>query len=74
MNEPGFDQYAEKYDRVLADTIPEALSEDGYFAEYKIALVAARMSNKMPGPILDFGCGGGRSLLYRDQYFPSAEL
>lgn len=74
MNKSEFDQYAEKYDRVLADTIPEALNEDSYFAEYKIALMAARMSNKMPGRILDFGCGAGRSLPYLDQYFPSAEL
>jgi len=74
MNKPEFDQYAEQYDRVLGETIPEGLNEDGYFAEYKIALMAARISNKQPVRILDFGCGAGRSLPYLDQYFPETEL
>ncbi len=74
MNKPEFDQYAEQYDRVLGETIPEGLNEDSYFAEYKIALMAARSSDKIPGCILDFGCGAGRSLPYLDKYFPDAEL
>jgi SAM-dependent methyltransferase len=74
MDKPEFDQYAEQYDRVLGETIPEGLSEDSYFAEYKIALMAARSREKKLGRILDFGCGSGRSLPYLDQYFPNAEL
>ena len=74
MTKPEFDQYAEQYDRVLGETIPAGLSEDGYFAEYKIALMAARISDKKPARILDFGCGAGRSLVYLEQYFPDAEL
>jgi SAM-dependent methyltransferase len=74
MNKPEFDQYAEQYDRVLGAAIPEGLNEDGYFAEYKIALMADRSSEKELGRILDFGCGAGRSLPYLDQYFPDAEL
>lgn len=74
MNKPEFDQYAGQYDRVLGETIPEGLNEDGYFAEYKIALMATRMAGKNPGHILDFGCGAGRSLPYLDRYFPKAEL
>ena len=73
-NKPEFDQYAEQYDQVLGAAIPESLNEDSYFAEYKIALVAARSSAKKPGRILDFGCGPGRSLPYLDQHFPDAEL
>ena len=74
MSEPEFDQYAGQYDRVLGETIPEYLNEDGYFAEYKIALMAARISNNKPARILDFGCGAGRSLPYLDRYFPDAVL
>ena len=40
MNKPEFDQYAEQYDRLMGEAIPEGLNEDGYFAEYKIALMA----------------------------------
>lgn len=74
MDKPEFDQYAEQYDQVLGETIPEGLNEDSYFAEYKIALMAARSREKKLGRILDFGCGSGRSLPYLDQYFPNAEL
>lgn len=74
MNQPEFDQYAVQYGRVLGETIPEELNEDGYFAEYKIALMAKRIAGKNPGHILDFGCGVGRSLPYLDRYFPKAEL
>ncbi|MBI3481171.1 MAG: class I SAM-dependent methyltransferase [Nitrosomonadales bacterium] len=74
MNKPEFDQYAARYDRVLGEAIPEGLNEDSYFAEYKIALMAARLGDKKSARILDFGCGAGRSLPYLDQYFPDAEL
>lgn len=74
MSKPEFDQYAEQYDRVLGETIPDGLNEDGYFAEYKITLMAARLDRKMPLRILDFGCGAGRSLPYLAQHFPEAEL
>ena len=74
MSKPEFDQYAGQYDRMLGEAIPEYLNEDGYFAEYKIALMAARMKERKPARVLDFGCGAGRSLPYLDRYFPDAEL
>ncbi|MEO8332989.1 MAG: methyltransferase domain-containing protein, partial [Gallionella sp.] len=74
MSKPEFDQYAEQYDRVLGESIPEGLNEDSYFAEYKVALMAERLGGKKPARILDFGCGAGRSLPYLEQYFPEAEL
>ena len=74
MDKPEFDQYAGQYDRMLGEAIPESMNEDSYFAEYKIALMAARLEGKNPVRILDFGCGAGRSLPYLDRYFPGAEL
>lgn len=74
MSRPEFDQYARQYDRLLGEAIPVSLNEDGYFSEYKIALMAARLGNNKPASILDFGCGAGRSLPYLEQYFPDAEL
>lgn len=74
MNKPEFDKYAEKYDQVLGETIPDKLNEGGYFAEYKIVLMATRLGEKKPERILDFGCGAGRSLRYLNQYFPKTEI
>lgn len=74
MKQPEFDQYAEQYDRLMQETIPEGLNEDGYFAQYKIALMAKLLAPNTPRRILDFGCGAGRSLPYLEQYFPDAEL
>jgi cyclopropane fatty-acyl-phospholipid synthase-like methyltransferase len=74
MSELEFDQYAKQYDRVLGEAIPESLNEDGYFAEYKITLMAERLDNNRPARILDFGCGVGRSLPYIEKYFPDAQL
>ncbi len=74
MSKPEFDQYAENYDCVLGDSIPAALNEDSYFAEYKIALMAEHLKDSQPKRILDFGCGAGRSLPYLAKYFPESEL
>lgn len=74
MNKPEFDQYAERYDRVLNETIPEGFNEDRYFAEYKIALMAKHLFKKKPARILDYGCGSGRSLPYLALHFPDSEL
>jgi len=74
MSRPEFDQYARQYDQVLGEAIPDSLNEDRYFAQYKIALMAARLGKSKPARILDFGCGAGRSLPYLEQYFPDAEL
>lgn len=74
MSAPEFDQYARKYDQVLGQAIPEPLNEDGYFAEYKIALAARRCVGSKPLRILDFGCGSGRGLPHLQKYFPQSEL
>jgi 2-polyprenyl-3-methyl-5-hydroxy-6-metoxy-1,4-benzoquinol methylase len=74
MSDPEFNQYAQKYDQLLGESIPDALNDDAYFAEYKIALMANRLRHNAPKRILDFGCGAGRSLSYLDTYFPAAEI
>jgi len=74
MSKPEFDQFARLYDRVLGEAIPESLNEDGYFAEYKIALMAKLLGDCKPARILDYGCGAGRSLPYLEKNFPDAEL
>lgn len=74
MSRPEFDQHAADYDRVLHASIPDGLNEEGYFAEYKVALMATRLKYSPPVRILDFGCGAGRSLPYLAKYFPDAEL
>jgi SAM-dependent methyltransferase len=74
MDEPEFDRYASDYDRVLREAIPDGFDEDGYFAQYKVALVHRRLRDAPPVRVLDFGCGAGRSLTYLEQYLPGAEL
>lgn len=74
MTKPEFDRYADEYDRTLGEAIPDGLNEDGYFAEYKIALMATRLRGRETMRILDFGCGAGRSLPYLEKYFPFAEI
>ncbi|HEX5539531.1 MAG TPA: class I SAM-dependent methyltransferase, partial [Methylophilaceae bacterium] len=74
MQKAEFDQYAETYDDVLNDSTPLNLSENVYFAEYKIALTAKLLGPAKPAYVLDFGCGAGRSLPYLASYFPDARL
>lgn len=69
-----FDKYADDYDQVLGQAIPGGLNEDGYFAEYKVALMARRLQGVQPARVLDFGCGAGRSLPCLERYFPAAEI
>lgn len=74
MSTPEFDKYARKYNQVLEQAIPGSLSEEGYFAEYKIAIAARRYTGSVPLRILDFGCGAGRGLPYLQKYFPQSEI
>jgi len=74
MRKKEFDQYANKYDDILRESIPGSLYENQYFAEYKIKLISSSLAINRPKKILDFGCGSGRSLPYLLKYFPDAEI
>jgi SAM-dependent methyltransferase len=74
VTNPEFDKFAKKYDELLRETIPDTLSDDTYFAEYKIALVAKIIKSRITCRVLDFGCGAGRSIPFLRHYFPKAEI
>ena len=71
---PEFDRYADRYESDLRASMPSALAEDRYFAEYKVLHVARRLRRAMPRTFLDFGCGIGRSLALLREHFPATEL
>ena len=74
MREPEFDKFADNYDSVLAQTIPELINEDTYFAAYKVELMAERLGRRQVTSLLDFGCGAGRSLPLIANCFPGASV
>lgn len=74
MKKNEFDQFSEKCDEILSDSVPDSLSENPYFAEYKINLVSRLLSNDKPKRILDFGRSPRRGLPYLQKYFPDAEI
>lgn len=74
MSRPEFDEFAGRYDELLAGSMPEGLNEDAYFASYKIDLVASRHPRNSVHRILDYGCGEGRSLPYLRDRYPDAQL
>jgi len=71
---PEFDEYANRYDDDLRQSIPGVFAEGEYFAEYKVLHVARRLLNREVTRFLDFGCGTGHSLYFANEQFPKAEL
>ena len=74
MREPEFDKFADNYDAVLKQSIPELINEDAYFAAYKVELMADRLRQRNVASVLDFGCGAGRSLPLIASHFPDARV
>lgn len=69
-----FDRYAKSYDQMLEEAMPEGFAEDGYFARYKVDLMARELGDKKVESVLDFGCGTGRSLGFIRQACPQARI
>ena len=69
-----FDKFAKSYDHVLRESMPDGMAEDGYFARYKVDLMAKRMRGRVVDTVLDFGCGIGRSLGFIREAFPAARI
>jgi SAM-dependent methyltransferase len=77
MDEAEFDRFADEYRQMHAVNIRASGESPEWFAEYKIAdvaaLVAAGDVDGSPA-ILDFGAGIGTSIPYFRKYFPSCQL
>jgi len=74
MRDPEFDKFADNYDSILGQSIPELMNEDAHFAAYKVELMADRLEGIAVASVLDFGCGAGRSLPLIASHFPDARV
>jgi SAM-dependent methyltransferase len=77
MEESEFDRFAEEYRAMHAGNIRLSGEAPEYFAEYKIADVAALLASggvSAAPAVLDFGAGVGTSVPYFRKYFPECRL
>jgi SAM-dependent methyltransferase len=77
LQEREFDQFANNYRNLHASNIGASGETPEFFAEYKVADVAALVARQQiarPTRILDFGAGIGGSIPYFKKYFPDAKL
>lgn len=68
-----FDQYAERYEAILAAQTNFFDGDSNYFARYKIELTQQIIGDPVSA-VLDFGCGIGRSLPHLREIFPDADI
>jgi len=69
-NPQEFDQFAEKYDQLLDESVKLSGESSAFFVEQKIALMARGGANRSPGRFLDFGCGVGNAFPFVEKHFP----
>lgn len=76
MDEAEFDRFADEYRALHAANIRLSGESPEFFAEYKVADVAALLAGRFTdGPaILDFGAGVGTSVPYFRKHFPRCRL
>lgn len=68
---PDFDDYAEKYNRMLQERTSFFSEDDAYFARYKVDIVRKQVRSPVHR-LLEYGCGIGRNIPFLQQGFPSA--
>lgn len=76
MDAAEFDKFADEYRALHAENIRASGEAPEFFAEYKVADIAARCTAEglAPRRILDFGGGIGASAPYLRRHFPKAAV
>ncbi len=77
MDEVEFDKFADEYRDLHAANIKLSGESPEYFAEYKIADIAAELAHtNSPAPtkVLDFGAGVGYSVPFFGRHLPTARV
>jgi SAM-dependent methyltransferase len=77
MDEAEFDKFADEYRALHAENIRLSGEDPEYFAEYKIADIAAELERRgapAPRAALDFGAGVGYSVPFFARHLPSARI
>jgi SAM-dependent methyltransferase len=77
MEEAEFDKFADEYRALHAENIRISGEDPEYFAEYKIADIAAelrRAGARLPRTALDFGAGVGYSVPFFERHLPTARV
>lgn len=76
MDEAEFDRFADEYGAMHAANIRLSGESPDFFAEYKVADVAAILRDRLGDSpaILDFGAGVGTSVPHFRKYFPGCHL
>ena len=72
MTRVDFDQYAGRYEAILAAQTNFFDGDSNYFARYKIELAQQVVGSV--NAVLDFGCGIGRSMPHLREVFPDADI
>ena len=68
-----FDNYAEQYEKQLAEGLKFFGEDNSYFADYKINIIKNTI-DVAPERILEYGCGIGRNIEFFSKYFPGAKV
>lgn len=77
MDEAEFDRFADEYRQLHATNIRASGESPEFFAEYKVADLAALapdLVRKSDARVLDFGAGTGTSVPWFRKYFPNARV
>jgi SAM-dependent methyltransferase len=68
-----FDEYVENYQKILQEQLSFFDANEGYFAEYKIAVIK-KYIKVTPKKILEYGCGVGLNLKHLRHHFQQSTI